>query len=296
MASELKAIDFDLLDSVFGMEFGYVLDFTNITFSEFFKDLNININDPLYCRIGTSKAKRLREFLKVSKNIDAIRVLDALMEYRKAKERRSSLPKLTGELVDEYEDIICRLKGISQNRKSERADEKGNKPDISDSDYQVLKSELLQMVSLSPQPRGYAFEKFLKLLFDKSGLSPRASYKITGEQIDGSFDVDGDTYLLEAKWTSRKIGVGELLAFNGKVGSKTSWSRGLYISECGFSDDGLEAFKMSNSFIICMDGLDLFQILDDRIPLRKVIKAKARIAAETGNCFVRVRDLRERID
>ena len=56
------------------------------------------------------------------------------------------------------------------------------------------------MNKLTPQRRGYKFEKFLKDMFDVYGLSPRASFRLEGEQIDGSFVCGGDTYLLEAKW------------------------------------------------------------------------------------------------
>ena len=50
-----------------------------------------------------------------------------------------------------------------------------------------LADRLLQLSKLEPQPRGYAFEKFLKDMFDAYGLSSRASFRLQGEQIDGSF-------------------------------------------------------------------------------------------------------------
>lgn len=61
----IRTIDMALIDDLFGMGGGYVLDFSDRTFAAFFTDeLGININQSRYCAEGTSKAKRLRYFLK----------------------------------------------------------------------------------------------------------------------------------------------------------------------------------------------------------------------------------------
>ena len=38
-----------------------------------------------------------------------------------------------------------------------------------------------------PQKRGFEFERFLNAMFAAYGLSPRSSFRLVGEQIDGSF-------------------------------------------------------------------------------------------------------------
>lgn len=121
-------------------------------------------------------------------------------------------------------------------------------------------------------------------------MSARASFRLIGEQIDGSFETQGETYLLEAKWQTRPVDASDLRSFNGKVQDKASWSRGLFISESGFSAEGLIAFGVGKS-LICMDGLDMSDILQKDMSLPAVISKKARRAAETGKCFVRVREL-----
>ncbi|MEZ9417212.1 restriction endonuclease, partial [Vibrio sp. 10N.286.49.E1] len=144
--------------------------------------------------------------------------------------------------------------------------------------------------SLEPQARGYAFEKFLKELFDANGLDGRSSFRLIGEQIDGSFEMSGETYLLEAKWTSKPVDAADLRSFNAKVEDKASWARGLFISDCGFSEEGLLAFGKGKS-LVCMDGLDLCNMLQERLSLQEVLSKKVRRAAETGKPFVRLRDL-----
>ena len=70
-------------------------------------------------------------------------------------------------------------------------------------------------------------EKFLKDMFDAYGLSARASFRLVGEQIDGSFVLGDDIYLLEAKWTNDFVDTATLRSFNAKVEDKARWSRGL---------------------------------------------------------------------
>lgn len=50
------------IEKIFGMGSGYVLDFSNATFGEFFRQYNVDIHDPKYQTFGTSKAKKLRAF------------------------------------------------------------------------------------------------------------------------------------------------------------------------------------------------------------------------------------------
>jgi Restriction endonuclease len=119
----------------------------------------------------------------------------------------------------------------------------------------ALARDLIGVSNLEPTPRGFAFEKFLTEAFALFGLAPRGSFRLTGEQIDGSFQLDGATYLLEAKWQGPKIGNRELQAFAGSVHTKSAWTRGLFVSYSGFSQDGLEAFARGNAtHIICMEG------------------------------------------
>jgi hypothetical protein len=155
-----------------------------------------------------------------------------------------------------------------------------------------LKNDLISLLLLKPQERGFAFEKFLNALFAAYNLDPRGSFRITGEQIDGSFQIGTDVYLVEAKWHDKQIDQGELLIFHGKVEGKSKWSRGLFVSYSGFTPDGLTAFSKGRpTNIIGMDSQDLFHILNGEMSLVDAINRKARRAAETGEFFVPVYSL-----
>ncbi|RAU22847.1 hypothetical protein CU669_05530 [Paramagnetospirillum kuznetsovii] len=121
-------------------------------------------------------------------------------------------------------------------------------------------------------------------------LRPREAFRIRGEQIDGSFVLPDETYLLEAKWESTPTGAADLHVLHGKLDQKAAWARGLFISHAGFSEDGLAAWGRGKR-VICMDGLDLYEMLQPGLPLEHVLARKTRRAAETGMAFIRVREL-----
>jgi Restriction endonuclease len=155
-----------------------------------------------------------------------------------------------------------------------------------------LQDRLLKLSALKSQERGYAFEGFLSDLFALYRLAPRGAFRLTGEQIDGSFHLKNEVYLLEAKWQEGRVGVAELLTFNGKVEGKAQWSRGLFVSYSDFSEDGLHAFAQGRrTSIVCMDGLDLSHVLSGQIDFAETVERKVRRAGETNRAFVPVRDL-----
>ena len=223
---------------------------------------------------------------------DGLENASSAWEYRETSKVVADYEELPDDIRDAFFAIIERLGGKapasdppSKESKAEPA------PTLIDpSIAKGLATKLTKVSGLDPHPRGYAFESFLKEFFDAYGLSARSSFRLVGEQIDGSFELSGDTYLIEAKWANGLTDAATLRAFNAKVEDKAAWSRGLFVSHSGFSEGGLTAFGRGNS-VICMDGLDLYQIVDQRLDFAAVLAMKVRRAAETGQPFIRVREL-----
>ncbi len=281
----IRSIDMMLIDDLFEMGSGYVLDFSDRTFAIFFaEELNIDIDDPLYAKYGTSKAKRLRCFLQVVDKETAVRTLIALWEYREARRQRHGLED---KLKNAHGQLLALINRITGDAKPSQTPVK---PAFDRQVYPLLLAELQGLSNLEPHPRGYAFESFLKKLFDKFGLEARDPFRLRGEQIDGSFLLGNEIYLLEGKWQNERSGIDHLHTFHGKVEQKAAWTRGLIISYSGFSEDGLHAFGRGKR-VICMDGYDLSESFLRELPLNQVLDRKVRRAAETGMAFVRVRDL-----
>lgn len=287
---KLKSIDMRLIDDLFEMGGGYVLDFSNRTFSEFFiEELGVDIDIPRFEIEGTSKAKRLRYYLRTAMIDETVRALLALWEYRETIRRRAGEKEKLPSHKVEFFHLIERLGGKSP----EKIKEKSNQSEqikLNEDIANNLFKKLIDLSLLDPHQRGYAFEKFLKMLFDANGMEARASFRLIGEQIDGSFELLGGTYLLEAKWQNKPVDASDLRSFNAKVEDKMKWSRGLFVSHSGFSEDGLVAFGKGKS-VVCMDGFDLSEMLQNRFSLTYVLSKKVRRAAETGKPFVSLRDL-----
>jgi hypothetical protein len=283
--ANIRPIDLLLLDSIFDMNSGYVLNFSDRTMAQFFaEELHINIDDPVYQKDGTSKAKRLRCFLKTVDAPTAVRTLNALWEYREALRQQARREETVTNAHGRLLELIDRIQGGPSRMQAPAA------PAFDRVKAAQLRAGLMDLANLEPHPRGYAFEKFLKALFDAYGLDAREAFRLRGEQIDGSFLLGSETYLLEAKWHGPPIGNAELHAFHGKVEQKAAWTRGLFISQSGFTEEGLHAFGRGKR-VICMDGLDLYDALTREIPMNHVLERKVRRAAETGEPFARVRDL-----
>jgi hypothetical protein len=287
--TNIRSIDMMLLDDVFEMGSGYVLNFSDRTFSEFFREeLKINIDDPVYAQNGGSKAKRLRCFLQTVDKSVAAKALNALWEYREIVRERAGHAEKVNKAHDHLAAIVTRLSDGKSGAQQTAASP--SPTTYTCATFSQFQSDLLSLAMLTPQARGYAFEKFLKQLFDAFGLQAREAFRLQGEQIDGSFLLGTDTYLLEAKWQGAPCGNAELHAFHGKVEQKAAWTRGLFISSSGFTEDGLNAFGRGKR-LVCMDGYDLSEALARKLPLKHVLERKVRRAAETGMAFTRVRDL-----
>ncbi len=283
----IRTIDMMFLDDLFEMGGGYVLNFSNTTFTRFFADeLNVDIDDPMYAEQGGSKGKRLRCFLHKVDVQTVVRTLKALWEYREAIRQRDGKPETVQNAQGRLLSLINRIEGKPDTQPAGQAPQ----PAFDRPKLIALRNDLIGFVQLTPQARGYAFESLLRDLFNVFGLEAREPFRLKGEQIDGSFLLQGETYLVEAKWQDAQTGVADLHTFHGKLEQKAAWTRGLFVSNSGFTEDGLIAFGRGKR-VVCMDGLDLFETLSRELPLNHVLERKVRRAAETGLPFARVRDL-----
>lgn len=286
----IKTIDLAVIEDVLEMGSGYVLNFSDKTFAQFFQDeVGIIIDQEKYLENGTSKANRMRTYLRSSTNKDRVATLEALWDYRDFTEEKGQYTELSQKVKNRFFKIIETLKEDITGS-SKRSKTHASTKIISDSDRSSLMAKLIKTTSCEPHKRGYEFEKFLSDFFNAYGLQSRGPFSLTGEQIDGSFVHDTHTYLLEAKWTAAKTNAETLRAFDAKVKDKADWSRGLFVSQTGFTEVGLSAFGRGKR-IVCIDGLDITDILQGMTSLNEALILKVRNAAETGRPFVRVRDL-----
>ena len=282
----IRTLDMMLLDNLFEMSGGYVLNFSDRTMSRFFaEELNIDIDDPAYRVNGTSKGKRLKCFLNQVDLSTAIRTLQSLWQYRESVRSQMGRDEWVINAEGQFHSLLNRMQGLSDSAPAPSPKAAFDRPKVL-----ALKQQLIDLNTLDPHPRGYAFETWLRDAFNLYRLEAREPFRNRGEQIDGSFVLQAETYLLEAKWEGAMTPARDLHAFQGKLEEKAAWARGLFVSYSGFTEDGLVAFGRGKR-VICMDGLDLFDMLDRELPLDLALDRKVRRAAETGLPFERIRDL-----
>jgi hypothetical protein len=290
--ANFKSLQMQLLEDVLRMGGGYVLNFSDRTFAEFFREeLSIDIDDPKYSVMGGSKGKRMRYFLQNSPPTVVVKALKALWEYREAAMERAGENETIPDIHRKMAALMQSIGGSWDYGVTSATPPAGvSQPRVAPEKVAGLSSQFMALLNVEPHRRGYDFEKFLKELFNTYGMEARNPFRLRGEQIDGSFQLEGATYLLEAKWQNPLAAAADLRAFNGKIEEKAAWSRGLFISYSGFSEDGLFAFGRGKK-VICMDGRDIYEALSRSIPLDQVIIEKARQAASHGPIFKRVTDM-----
>ena len=84
--SSLRILERETLEELFGMGSGYVMDFSNRTFSEFFKEsVRLEIYSEKYAVNGESKAKRLRSFIELESDQIVGKAIADLVDYWRYK-------------------------------------------------------------------------------------------------------------------------------------------------------------------------------------------------------------------
>lgn len=157
---------------------------------------------------------------------------------------------------------------------------------VPEGEIEKLKNRFLALFAeADPQKRGFLFEEFLNDFFLIHGLDPHGSFKVAGEQIDGTFEWSGSTFLVEARWRKKDANAADLLVLRGKA-EKSEWTRGLFISINGFSDLASPTLQIGRKAnLIAMSGQDLILILERHWTLHDALRAKLRHTGETAEAF-----------
>ena len=141
--SNFKFRELSLLERLFEMEGGYVLDFVNRTFEQFFADEDIAIYAGKYGFKGTSKANHMRAFWETEPDHVVGRVLASLIEHhvpeneqnrelrRKCCEIVARLQASSGPELDHLVDL-ARVENLSQlqDQIARMRDKVGEDPDL----------------------------------------------------------------------------------------------------------------------------------------------------------------------
>ena len=155
-----------------------------------------------------------------------------------------------------------------------------------------IKTRYMALVmSTDVQGRGFELEKVMYDLFELFDLDPKASFRNTGEQIDGAFSLEGTDYLFEAKWQQTPVNASDLDSFAAKVRRKLENTLGAFLSINSFSQDGIDAHSSGGAVVVLVDGADLMAVFEERIDFVSLLLRKKRHAAQTGSIYLRFHEM-----
>jgi hypothetical protein len=276
--SNLTYVERRKLEQFLGMSSGYVLDFSNRTFAEFVREsTGRDIYGAAYDYESGSKANRLRAFWQKEENLLVGKLMNDMLDYADGSGEQKEVCRLIvarllqhgsapqPSIASQYHE-----QQLQQHRRSQALAQ--------------LKDEFFLLAVLSDRNKaGLALEQLLNQLFDLFQLHPRQPFRIVGEQIDGSFELDGQIYLLEAKWEKQPLPEADLLIFRGKIEGKSTFTRGVFIALNDVSlpaRDSITRGKAPSFFV--MNGHDLMMILSEAVSLTDFLRKRVRLLAEEG--------------
>ena len=142
--------------------------------------------------------------------------------------------------------------------------------------------------------RGVALEGVLNRLFKADGIAIREAFRLVGrngegvvEQIDGVVEFDGHIYLVEMKWWSQPLGVGDVSPHLVRLYSRSD-VRGLVISTSGYSDPAIAACREALHQRVCMLATlrEIVHLLERHESVADLLRRKVRSAITDKAPFV----------
>lgn len=281
--SDLTSLEKRKLEKLLGMETGYVLDFSNRTFEEFVRDsTGLNIFDQQYNHGSGSKANRLRAFWQKESNAIVGKLMSEILDCCESKGAQWEICRLI--VARLLKDVKVGPPPTANPTTNSQSDTEGRRS----LELQGLKEKFFELAADHDRNRaGLALEKLLNRLFELFDLQPRQPFRVVGEQIDGSFQLDSHIYLLESKWEKQPLPEADLLVFRGKIEGKSTFTRGVMIALNDVSVPARDAITRGKSpCFFVMNGHDLTMVLSEVITLTEFLRKRVRLLAEEGRVFV----------
>jgi len=280
--SDLTFVERRKFEQLLGMGTGYVLDFSNRTFREFVLDsTGRDIFDSRYDHASGSKANRLRAIWQKEDNALVGKLMNDLV----------NCVEPDGAVKETCRLIVGRLLSKSPAPTANSAVQNREQPSdhlIRSKELALLRESFYRLAVESDRNKaGLALEQLLNRLFTIFQLQPRLPFRVVGEQIDGSFELDGEIYLLESKWEKHPLPEGDLLVFRGKIEGKSAFTRGVFLALNDISLPARDAITRGKSpLFFVVNGHDLTMILNEAVTLTDFLRKRFRLLAEEGRVCV----------
>jgi hypothetical protein len=115
--SSLTDIEKRYFEKLLGMQSGYVLDYSDPTFGEFFNRHRVSIHAQKYQSYGTSKAKKMRAFWEQEPDILVGKVLGEMLDAYEADCTLNNRD-IDAPVLQKAREIVARLSGVAASPKA----------------------------------------------------------------------------------------------------------------------------------------------------------------------------------
>ncbi|HWW22788.1 MAG TPA: hypothetical protein VNY78_02745 [Edaphobacter sp.] len=200
-----------------------------------------------------------------------------------AVEQLKALLEPHEEIKKEQDEITTRQKRMSEKLQANSA--------VRQKLEDIKNRYMALVISSNAQTRGFELERVMYDLFELFDLDPKASFRNTGEQLDGAFSLEATDFLFEAKWRQDPSSASDLDSFAAKIRRKLENTLGVFLSINGFTPDGVQAHASGSIVLILMDGADVMAVLEERIDFVSLLLRKKRHASSTGDIYLRIHEI-----
>ena len=183
-------------------------------------------------------------------------------------EHRNFTPQDPKHRIEKAEHSALKLKDLIREQEVQKEYKESIRRKAAKVSKETYQSQLLSIredfqryTELKPQERGYSLERLFPELMKISSIPVQTPFKIIGEQIDGGIKYDGHYYLIELKWTEKKVGPKDIGSFYFKADGKFD-QRGIMISMGGYTDGVIESLPRGKEIkILLLDGVHLSNVI-----------------------------------
>lgn len=147
-----------------------------------------------------------------------------------------------------------------------------------------------------PQERGKLLEAILNDLFRAYGIHVREDFRrkdpdtsVVVEQIDGVIELDGVIHLVEMKWLSNPVGIGEFLPHLSRLFLRAN-ANGIFISSSGYTEGVVKecATALAQKTMVLCSLQELVMLLQRQGDLVTFLKRKVQAAIVEKNPFLQI--------
>lgn len=207
-------------------------------------------------------------------------------------EHKNFVPHDTKHRIEVAERCALKLKDILNEQLKERENlsikntaRNVAKIDLYPIQISNLHSSFINIVGFDPQKRGYELEKLFSDLMKINGIFIEKSFKNEAEQIDGAIKHDGHYYLVELKWTEKKVDQAQIASLYFKIEGKLD-ARGIFISMNGYSKEMLNALPKGREIkVLLFDGNHIMNVLSGIYTFKELLDHSLKQASLKGEIY-----------